>query len=363
MIKKKKILICPLDWGLGHATRCVPVIKKLLDFDLEVMIAADERPLAFLEKEFPDLDFIKFEGLKIRYPSKSNMTAKLLFMYPDYIKSIKRDNEKLQDYLDKYKFDAVISDNRFGCYNSGVLSIYITHQLMIKAPSSIKFTEPFLHRLHKKIINKYNFCWIPDFKDSESISGDLANKYPIDDNYSFIGPLSRFRNANKKSNKENIYKILAILSGPEPQRSILEDKLINEFLDLPFKTAIVSGKTEIENESYQLKNLTVFNNLRSDHLLNTLLSSEIVISRSGYSSIMDMVSVGKNAIFIPTPGQTEQEYLAKYHKSKGNFYYEKQSHFDLKRAMKESEKFIPNQVNNNNDLLDKAIKNLIKIIS
>ncbi len=360
--KKKKILICPLDWGLGHATRCVPVIRKLLKNDQDVVIAADNRPLSFLEKEFPTLDFIRFEGLNVRYPSGGRMLAKLLFMYPEYKRSIRRDHEKLNDYIGKYKIDAVISDNRFGCFNKSVPSVYISHQLMIKAPHSIKFIESYLHKFHRKIIDKYDYCWVPDFNNSKSLSGDLANKYPVNKNYAFLGPLSRFSKSEKNPNTKKTIKILAILSGPEPQRSMLEGLLTEEFLKLPYKTAIVSGKTEIENVSYQLNNLTTYNNLQSEELLKTINDSELVICRSGYSSIMDLTVIHKKAIFIPTPGQTEQEYLANYHKEKGSFYFEKQKGFNLQRALEKADNYSPHQINNTEDILGQAINNLIKII-
>ena len=362
MKKKKKILICPLDWGLGHASRCVPIIKNLLENDQDVLIGADNRPLAFLEKEFPDLDFIKFEGINIRYPSTGSMILKLLSIYPELKRSIRKDNEKLSDYISAYKIDAVISDNRFGCYNTSIPSVYISHQLMIKAPQSLKFMEPFLHKFHKKIINKYNYCWVPDFNNGSSLSGDLANKYAVDDKYTFLGPLSRFSRTDNNSGDDHNFKILAIISGPEPQRSILEDLLRKEFLKLSCKTAIVSGKTEIENGSFQDENLTIYNTLQSEDLLKAINRSELIICRSGYSSIMDISILKKRAIFIPTPGQTEQQYLAIYHKEKGNFYFEEQNKFNLNRALDNADRFIPADIKNTEDLVGQAVKKLIKNI-
>lgn len=360
MTKKKKILICPLEWGLGHATRCVPVIEKLLENDLEVIIAADGRPLAFLENEFPHLDIIKFPGLDIEYPRKNSIALSLFARYPTFIKWLRRDQEEVDRICEKYKINAVISDNRFGCYSKNIPSVYITHQIMIKAPAALKFSEPLLYKYHRKIINNYDLCWIPDHSGENTLSGDLAHSYPVGENYSFIGPLSRFKPS--KEHPEKKYKLLAIISGPEPQRSILENILKNKLQKLPYETAMVTGKTEEGQDSLKIKNLKIYSSLPSKALLKLIHESELVICRSGYSTIMDLSTIGVKAVFIPTPGQTEQEYLAAYHMKKHNYYYEKQSNFNIDRAIKESERYKPLISSSSGKQFSQAVEDLIKII-
>ena len=221
----KKILICPLNWGLGHATRCVPVIREQLAAGNEVVICADGYPLEFLRQEFPALRTLELPSYPIRYSrGKSQVFAMLLFL-PTLLKGIYRENYWLKKLLIKEHFDVIISDNRFGLWNKSIHSIYITHQVMIKMPNGLKWLEPFGYILHKYIINKFNECRIPDFAEDGGLSGDLSHKYALPKNATFIGTLSRF-NDYKLTAPDANYQIVAVLSGVEPQRTLFEKELI-----------------------------------------------------------------------------------------------------------------------------------------
>jgi len=153
--RKPNILICPLDWGIGHATRCVPIINELIRQKTNVVIAADNRPLAFLKKEFPSLQFEKFPGYKFNYPEKGNMVLKMSLLAPGILKGIRREHNNLKDILHRLKIDAVISDNRFGLWSDEVPSVFITHQIFIKSPASLKLLEPVLYRINRKYISEW----------------------------------------------------------------------------------------------------------------------------------------------------------------------------------------------------------------
>ena len=220
MLSQKRILVCPLDWGLGHATRCVPVIRLLLQHNAEVIIAGDGSSLELLKKEFPQLKFLFLKGYNISYPKNENMILKMMFSAPKILSRIIIEHQTLKKIIKQNNIDVVISDNRYGLWNKEIKSIFITHQLMIKTP----FAEKLLHDLVLFFVSKYDECWVPDVETENNLSGDLAHRYPVLKNTFFVGLLSRFKTVQKI----NLYKydVLAIVSGPEPQRSIFEKTVI-----------------------------------------------------------------------------------------------------------------------------------------
>ena len=314
----KKILICPLNWGLGHATRCVPVIREQLAAGNEVVICADGYPLEFLRQEFPALRTLELPSYPIRYSrGKSQVFAMLLFL-PTLLKGICRENYWLKKLLIKEHFDVIISDNRFGLWNKSIHSIYITHQVMIKMPNGLKWLEPFGYILHKYIINKFNECRIPDFAEDGGLSGDLSHKYALPKNATFIGTLSRF-NDYKLTAPDTNYQIVAVLSGVEPQRTLFEKELIAVYKNSDKKTLIVQGKPCSEPFRKEISgNLTVIPYMNTSELAAVLMGCEEIISRSGYTTIMDLNALNclNKARLIPTPGQTEQEYLLQHLRNK-----------------------------------------------
>lgn len=351
----KRILICPLDWGLGHATRCIPIIRSLLKKNVEVIIAADGRPLELLKHEFPQLQFIQFKGYDISYPVSGSMLFKMMLSIPKILKGIKTEHQQLDKLISEFKIDIVISDNRYGCWNKRVKSIFITHQLMIKSP----FAETLLHHLIINYIKKYDECWVPDLADENNLSFDLAHKYKLPPNTFLTGPLSRFENKNVKNEIiKPEYDIMAIISGPEPQRSIFEKIVLKQILISGLKALVVLGKPERESVSTKNDNIKIIAHLNSEQMEDAILRSGIIICRSGYSTIMDLAALNKKTIFIPTPGQTEQEYLAKVYLEKNIAFSQEQSKFDLRIALKEAEKYKGLGDLNNKDLLQERINTL-----
>jgi uncharacterized protein (TIGR00661 family) len=332
MPQPKRILVCPLDWGLGHATRCIPIIKKLLEKNAEVLVAADGRPLELLKQEFPKLQFTTLKGYGIKYPSSGSMALSMFLSIPKILNGIRKENREIERIIREHKIDVVISDNRYGCYNRNIKSIFITHQLMVKSP----FAEKLIHNIISSYIRKYDECWIPDVRGNENLSADLSHKYPLLPNTFFIGPLSRFSGKTISSPE---YDLMAIVSGPEPQRSIFERLVSEQIYRNNLRALIVFGIPEGNKKTEKKGNVTMINHLNTDEMEKAIRSSGIIISRSGYSTVMDLCLLEKKAIFIPTPGQTEQEYLADHFMKKRIAYSQKQMHFDLKTALKESESY------------------------
>lgn len=356
-MKISRILICPLDWGIGHASRCIPIIKALQNEGAEVIIAADGRPLALLQKEFPQLETIIFKGYNPHYPNFGSVAWKMfLNMFPILI-GIWKEHLRLKKIIRDYNITAVISDNRFGLWTRKVPCVYITHQLMIKAPWHLKPTEPFLHLLHRFIIYQYDRCWVPDLIGEENLSGNLSHLYPIPAHAEFIGPLSRFSIKKSIPQQENF--ILAIVSGPETQRTIFEELLIKQLTTCNQSAVLISGKTEDETIEQQ-NNVTIYSHLETEKLETLIQKAAFVISRSGYSTIMDLSILKKKAVFIPTPGQTEQEYLAEFHSKKGNCLSFTQKHFDIGKAIAQVGKCNELSVFFNSKQLNAVVRNFLR---
>jgi len=321
----KKILVAPLDWGLGHATRCIPIVRELLLAGHEVIIAADGNGEHILREEFPELQFINLEGYRLSYSKSVPAWLKIILQLPKIMTVMRREHAALKKIIDEHQIDVVISDNRFGLWNKKVRTVYVTHQLMIKCPRGLKFFEPVLHALHKMIIRKYDQCWVPDYSGSENLSGDLAHKYPLPKNAEFVGPLSRFTHGKKHDIE---YDLCIILSGPEPARTSLEKKVWSLLENYKGKCIVILGRPGHNHPSAN-SHVKIFSHLNSGVLEKAILSSAFVICRSGYSGIMDLIALKKNALLIPTPGQTEQEYLAEYLSAKKIFQCMQQKDFTL----------------------------------
>ena len=238
MKTKKRILVAPLNWGIGHATRCIPIIQKLINHGFDVIIAADGRPMHLLNSEFPNLETIRFTGYNIKYSQYLPMSISMMLQLPKMLLNIKKENNTLDEIINDYKIDGIISDNRYGLYSNKIPCVFITHQLVIKTPY---FTN-YIRQFNYKYINKYNACWVMDDKEN-NLAGGLSMPNQLPNNTTYIGRQSRF----KKEVKEKKYDFLAIVSGPEPQRTILEKGLIKGLTIRQEKSLIVLGKPELDN--------------------------------------------------------------------------------------------------------------------
>jgi predicted glycosyltransferase len=304
MVKNKTILVAPLYWGLGHASRCIPVINALLAHGFKVIIASDGGALLLLQKEFPQLESIKLPSYNISYPKRgSNFKWALIFKLPQILKTIASEKKIIAKLVSERAISGIISDNRFGVRNQNVPSVFITHQLKVLSGKTTVFSS----KLHQKFIKKFNECWVPDVAGAINLSGTLGHPKKLAFPVKYIGILSRMQQVETKKK----YDILAILSGPEPQRTLLEEKLIATLQHSEKKVLLVQGKMSEIKDTRKIGAITIVNYMLSRSLERAINESEIIIARSGYSTIMDLATLEKKAFFIPTPGQYEQEYLAK----------------------------------------------------
>jgi len=354
--KQKHILIAVLDWGLGHATRCVPIIKLLLENQCKVSVAGNGSSLVLLKQEFPQLTFHELPSYKVSYPSDGFFLLHLFLQIPGIFRAIRQEHRVLEQLVDKYKLDAVISDNRYGCYSEKVPSVFITHQLNIPLPSSLSWSGKWVNYFNHRSIRKFSVCWVPDFKNSH-LTGRLTRASDL--NIRFIGSLSRFSYTDTKIKDGNI---VALISGPEPQREILEGLIVNELRKLQQCSLIVRGLPQLPAGEKTEGNITIMNHASAVQLQQLISQADIIISRSGYSTVMDLFALRKKRIlFIPTPGQTEQEYLAWKLESEGIAFAQSQDKLDVQEAIQKLNQYRGFDTNEpRTNLLNEAINELLQ---
>ena len=328
---KKAIIFGVLNWGLGHATRSIPIIRSLIRLNYEVILCSDGDALILLQNEFPQLQCIELPGYKVRYDFRS-MILNMMRYSISMLKAIHKEEKVLKELVSKYQPDFIISDNRYGFHHKKVKSIFITHQLNI--PSQKKWQSLTANRFLRQFIKRFDTCWVPDLEVNPNLSGLLSHEVSVSIPIQYIGPLSRF----SRMEFEQKYEVAFVLSGPEPQRTKLEKMIIDQQSNLKGQCCLVRG-TEVPMENInQSNNLTVFNLLGSEQLQRLIAESRLLVCRAGYTTIMDLAIIRKSAMLIPTPGQPEQEYLASHLSTQfPNFSFINQNDFHISALSNEIE--------------------------
>jgi hypothetical protein len=299
----------------------IPLARRLREMNNKVIIGSGEEHLTLFRNELPGLSYVSFPGFKPAYSRFLPQYISLLFKIPALLYHIIIEHLRLKRILSEYSVDIIISDNRFGLWNRKVTSVYITHMPLVPFPLWCKFLEPIGLLLHRQIIRKYTLCFIPDLPGDLNLSGRLSHNVKLPGNVRYIGILSRFAYAGKNinDNKIKFRHNTVILSGPEPQKEILKQKLIAILQDKEPNTVIFEGTPKNEGAISGYRNIVFYNHLPSIPMREIIESSELIITRSGYTTLMELASLNLTALIIPTPGQTEQEYLAEYLSAKGWF--------------------------------------------
>lgn len=323
----KTILVAPLNWGLGHATRCIPIIKALQENNYIPIIACDGIALELLRKEFPYIKTLELPSYKIEYAkNRSNFKWKLLRNSPKLIGAVLNEKKLINNWIKKYNIEGIISDNRLGVYSNKIPSVFITHQLNVLTGKTTWFTS----KIHQYFIKKHHECWVPDLEESPNLTGILGHLDQTSLQLKYLGPLSRMH----KKPTPKIYDLMIILSGPEPQRGLLEAKLKKEVVHFEGKVIFINGVLKKTQKKKITENITYYNFMNTRQLEQTFNESEMVLCRSGYTTIMDLVKLEKKAFFIPTPGQYEQEYLAEKLEKEGYAPFATQDDFAMKDLLK-----------------------------
>lgn len=321
-LNTKNILVAPLNWGLGHATRCVPLIRELIKYGYTPILASDGNALNLLKKEFPELTSLELPSYEIEYAKKAkNFKWKLLKNSPKTINAIIEERKLVKKWCKEFDLAGIISDNRLGVYNKKIPSVIITHQLQVLSGKTTWISS----KIHQRFIKKFNECWVPDFEKKPNLTGKLGHLKNPSFSIKYLGPLSRL-NIQKAEKK---YDLMIILSGPEPQRTLLENLLLQKINLLDKKILFVKGIVNDKQVITEIEDITFYNFMTSTEIEKAFNESDVILCRSGYTTIMDLVKLNKKAFLIPTPGQTEQEYLARRLKKNGHFPYSKQEDFEV----------------------------------
>lgn len=298
------VLVSPLNWGLGHASRCIPIIQYFLEQGCKVSIASDGNALQLLKDEFPELDVLELHSTKVTYSTFGfYFYLKLILQGFGLQKRALKDEDLVEAYVESHGVDLIVSDHRFGTYSKGVKSVIICHQLQFKA-GLFSYSSSYFNAQQ---LNRFAEVWVPDTTTSPNLSGILSQSNRVKVPVKTIGVLSRF----EQLKLEETIDYLAVISGPEPLRTQFEQKLIKSFSALKSRNNVIVRGVYEQEKLEDLPHLKFYNHLKSEELNQLICSAKLVICRSGYSSVMDMASLGKKAFFVPTPHQGEQDYLAK----------------------------------------------------
>jgi len=330
MTHPPRILVAPLNWGLGHATRSIPIIRLLQERGCEVVLASDGPALTLLRDEFPNLPAYPLPGIDVRYGERF-FALTLVAQMPVLLRAIRRERKAVRKLVAQRHIDGVISDNRFGSWGSGVPDVVLSHQWSVETghPLSGRVATA----LHRRILQRYGQCWIPDSKGEDSLAGKLSSAE--DPHTKHVGPLSRLSPSPLKD-AGRPKQVLVICSGPEPLRTRFEEAILEQAVDLPHAFLIARGLPGASPSPSPLPNVELCAHLDADELSEALRTSDVVVSRTGYTTLMDLAAMGAKALLVPTPGQPEQEYLGRFHAGRGWWAIQEQADLDLAAGIDEA---------------------------
>jgi hypothetical protein len=326
MFHGARILVAPLDWGLGHATRCIPIISRLIELGAVPVIGADRGPLALLRSEFPDLEHAVLPGPVIRYGGGGHQLWSMARQFPAMVRSISRERALLHALRREMRLHAVISDQRFGLRDPSLPSVVLTHQVFPFTPAA----QGFLRRINRGHLSAFTRCWVVDHKESPGLAGALSHGSNMPLNARYIGTLSRMRPDVPPPPEP--YDVVAVISGPEPQRTLLEQRLLEQLQHIKGHHLLVRGLPGSADES-MMGNVRAVAHMGGSELNSHLVHAGRIITRTGYTTLMDLEAIGRKALLIPTPGQPEQEYLGRLHATLGLHVVRTQQRLRLTEAL------------------------------
>ncbi len=355
MLAGKRILVAPLDWGLGHAARCVPIIRRLLAHDALPIIGADGGPLALLRQEFPALEVVRIPGVEVRYSRSSSQLWSMARQFPALVRSVQAERAAFDRIRHHVRLDAVISDQRFGVRSAELPSVLITHQAFPFTP----FAQRALRKLNLRHMAGFDRCWVMDEPDAPGLAGELAHGEGLPPQARYIGVVSRM--AAPEAADGPRFTVVAVISGPEPQRTLLEQRLLEALPQLPGEHLLVLGQPQLPRDE-RIANVRVRSHLSGVELAAAMHGAELIVSRSGYTTLMDLAVLGRSALIIPTPGQEEQEYLGRLHARTGRFIVQRQEAIDLPAALDRMRRLPAPAPLAARDLLEDALEDLAAML-
>lgn len=324
------MMVCPLNWGMGHASRLIPVIDHYHHKGYEMILGGSGNSGALLQTTYPEFPFYTLPSFEISYSKNGFLLGfSVIKQLPSFILTSFKEHRALNRLVSDLKIDVVISDNRYGLFSRKAYCIFITHQISPILPAFFRWAEFPIYLFFKWVIGNFNECWIPDFSHPEiNLTGRLSHRFRLPLNAKFVGILSRFNVPENEPAKKHFYDIVAVISGPPPHSEILANLILKQSLTSSKKILIISGFLSIPVPDTH-SNVTIVKHLEVHEFRDALIHAKIVVCRAGYSGIMDLIALKRAAYIIPTPGQTEQQYLGKYLGQKSLFRLMDQNQLEL----------------------------------
>jgi predicted glycosyltransferase len=329
-----KVLVTPLDWGLGHATRCVPLIRELIRQGHEVEVASSAGALRLLQLEFPLLEFFELPSYQPEYSVSSNLLPKLIRQSTKFLSAIRQEHRLIEEIAKSRAIQTIISDHRYGCHSGNTKNIFVTHQVNFQFQGFWAVGGGLFNSWHHRNMLPFQEIWIPDLPGS-LLSGNLSRSHLP--NCKYVGLLSRF---HEPSLRQLQFDLLVLISGPEPQRSVFERIMKLEVSKTNFKALIVKGQVGLKQNILSQHQIAEVDHLPGDQLQQAIEQSKFIVCRSGYSSLMDLARLKrKNVLLVPTPGQPEQVYLAKMLKDQGLVHSVSQNEISLEMDLSSANQY------------------------
>ncbi len=352
-----KVLYGVCSWGFGHATRSLPIIRKLKEEGNHLTIISSGETLDLLKKEVGEAVFIDIPDYPVIISEESTkLFAKGLIYGSLSMWRLEKNLRRISKLVEREKFDIIISDGRYDTYSRRIPSFFISHQVRIKNPFDLRLLEIESELFNLFFMKRFKAFIVPDFEGEENLSGDLSHNLELIDESKlcYVGPLSDF----KKGEEHEDIDVLISISGPEPYRSDFERKIMDQIDGVKGKIVVTLGKIKEKGRKLS-SDVTVYGYLSREEREEVMNRSKLIVSRSGYSTIMDLAVLNKKALLVPTPGQVEQEYLARYHMERGTFYSVKQRDMDLSRDIEKAKKASGIKVNWN---VNKTVEKVFDVI-
>lgn len=312
--ENKTILVAPLNWGLGHAARTAALIDYLRRSGARIILAGDGKSGLWLRRHYPTLKYWPMPELDLHYSRHNHQILCLLGQLWKVIGWMHADKCCVREIARQEKPDYILSDNRPGFRAKDIHSIYITHQVRIHLPQSWRWAEGIATAIHRHLFKSFDEVWIPDYEQiDKSLAGELSHPAPRGITSQYIGPLSRLE-PYLETPEDTRYDTLILLSGLEPQRSIWEKELIEQYAQRDEEVLLIEGRIGEPNTRRSYRHITIQPWIGDEALAACLKGCHEIVVRSGYSTIMDLALMGviDKARFTPTPGQSEQEYLKRW---------------------------------------------------
>lgn len=329
----KRILFAVHDWGLGHASRSLLLIRALVERgDSITVVSAAGDGMRLLQSELGDAcRFVSYRDIPkpfSRWPAMFYLRMSLAT--PWVLARMRSEHRFVEALVAREHYDCVVSDSRFGMWSANIPSYCILHSLRQIIPGRPRWMERLVERGQRDLTKGFTRILIPDIEEQQGLSGELGHDPVIDwgvDRLCYIGPLSGISRTDAPVDIDCFFSI----SGIEPQRSILEKRVLAALPQLDGRIVVTLGRPAQAGSCRQSGNATVHGYLDRKAQGEMLNRARLVMTRSGYTTLMELAELGQRALLVPTPGQSEQEYLARFHHQRGHVWSTTQRNLDFAR--------------------------------